>query len=290
MAVMLDDSYALCRQVTLASGSSFALGMRLFPKRVRRSVYVLYAFFRRTDDIVDGGGAIDRQRAELAAWRGQVAAALGGGGMEPGGILLAVADTAHRHGLPARLFLDCIDACAGDLGPVRIADTAELERYCDGVAGTVGEACLRILGYDAPDLLELSVANARAVQLTNILRDVDEDLAHDRIYLPADLLAHHGVAAEDLRAGQRMQPVRAAIGDLADRAEALYGRAEPLFLMLRPADRPAIVALTLRYRRLLEALRAADFRPVDRQRSPGRCLGLIAAAQMARWKPTWRGS
>lgn len=287
MAITKQDSYEHCRRQTREAGSSFALGMRLFPPDRRDAVYALYAFFRRTDDLVDRASDPETGAARLAEWRRTVEQALSGGAVEADRCLLAVVDAARRHQLPTRLFLDCIDACATDLGPVRMDSWADLYQYCDGVAGTVGEACLRILGYHGDAVLELSRPNARAVQLTNILRDFDEDLAQDRVYLPRPVLERHGLDPARLRPADRPAAVLAALHEVADHARDLYERADGMFFQLKPRHRPSIVAMTLRYRRLLERLRQSDFQ-LPRGAAAAQAMALFYAAQLSRWKPTWR--
>ena len=287
MAVTLAESYEVCRRVVAAAGSSFEAGMKLFPADRRDAVYALYAFFRISDDLVDDGEE-DMRPTLFGAWRDDVLTALAGA--EPNhDCLPAVLDTARRFELPDTVFVDCLAACAEDLGPVRLADWAAVDRYCDGVAGTVGEACLRILGDSSEAVLTLSRVNARAVQLTNIIRDVDEDLDRDRIYLPTDLLARHGVGLDDLHADPRPEPLVAALTEAAERAEALYHEAEPLFPLLAGRHRPPIVAMTLRYRELLGQLRRDGLRAKGRASLNGSSkLGLLASVLASPWMPTWR--
>jgi len=287
VGVTLADSYARCREITGRSHSSFNLGMRLFPRASRDGILAMYAFFRVTDDIVDAEGAPEEQRRLLGDWSGAVARALAGENSPTDAMLLAVADTARRYALPPRLFTDCIDACAEDIGAVRLPTWDALWHYCDGVAGTVGEACLRILGYAEPETLALSQCNARAVQLTNIVRDIAEDAGRDRVYLPADLLTEHGLAPDEVLADPQAPAVRAAARAAGQVAERHFGQAEALFDRLRPADRPPLVAMTMRYRRLLGDLAASDYAPGTVRR--GSALGLLSSALMSRWRPTWRG-
>jgi phytoene synthase len=192
--------------------------------------------------------------------------------------------------LPCDLFDDCIDACATDAGPVRMEDWEDLHNYCHGVAGTVGEACLRILGYgQSSEALRLSEINGRAVQLTNILRDVDEDLGLDRVYLPQTLLANFGVESEDFSLPERPPRLRDALLHASTLAVADFQAAEPMFEHLRPADRAPIVALTLRYRHLLGRLQADRFGTHGRMAlGTGAKLKVLMAAKLSRWKTTWR--
>jgi len=287
VALSTADSYGACRRVVAGAGSSFEAGMKLFPADRRDAVYALYAFFRISDDLVDDGDEALRA-AEYGVWQADVRSALAGA--EPNhDCLPAVLDTARRYELPDTVFIDCLDACAEDLGPVRLADWSAVDRYCDGVAGTVGEACLRILSAGSDEVLALSRANARAVQLTNIIRDVDEDLTRDRIYLPADLLACHGVDREALSAPTRPASLLAALTEAADRAEALYRQAEPMSPLLDARHRPPIAAMTLRYRSLLSHLRRDGFRTKGRVSLDARGkLGVMAAVLLSPWVATWR--
>lgn len=289
MGISLDQSYAQCRSLVNAASSSFALGMRLFPEDRRDGVYAVYAFFRITDDLVDQDGPPEAKRAALAAWREQVLTALAGGGSDLHEVLVALADTVRRHQLPESLFAACVDACAGDIGPVSMADWDELLSYCDGVAGTVGEACLRILGYRDAAVLQLSQLNARAVQLTNILRDLDEDWRRQRVYIPAEVLSRHGANPENLGASRYPPELTAALAEVAERAVAAYRGAEPLFEHLAPAHRPAVTALTLRYRLMLERLQALNFQTVGRYRPGiGDRVRVFRDAMLSQRMPTWR--
>lgn len=290
MALTLAESYAACARVVLDANSSFALGMKLFPADRRQHVYAVYAFFRRTDDLVDDEGPVDAKRAALELWRTQVAAALASASVDGApDFLAAVADTAARYRLPSDVFDRCIDACAADLDAVRLADRPALEAYCEGVAGTVGQACLRILGYDDEETQRLSALNARAVQYTNILRDVDEDTERDRLYLPADLLARHGVTPAHLTADPRPPELVAALAELGTETAELYRAAEPLFDRLAPRHRPPIVGLTLRYRLLFEHLADDGYRSRGKLRLSKRKQGkALMLALASRWWPTWR--
>ncbi|HAZ64000.1 MAG TPA: hypothetical protein DCZ72_10385 [Armatimonadetes bacterium] len=288
MALSLAESYAYCRQVTRAAGSSFELAMRLFPAARREAVYALYAYFRLTDDLADQQAPTAQRVADLAAWREVVQGALQGQtSTHPA--LPALVDTCARYELPERVLLDCLSACQTDAGPVRLATWAEVDTYCDGVAGTVGEACLRILGETSPAVLDLSVANARAVQLTNILRDVDEDWGLGRVYLPAELLAKHQVEDTDLAAPSRPAHLVTALQEAANRADRLYRDAEPMFGQLQARNRPPIVAMTLRYRRLLELLRGGGLEQRGRARlGAGARLAVMGAVLASPLLPTWR--
>ncbi|MBI2302171.1 MAG: phytoene/squalene synthase family protein [Armatimonadetes bacterium] len=286
----LESSFAHCRATVARAGSSFALGMRLFPRARRDGVYAMYAFFRHTDDLADAPGVAADKLAALGAWREQVLGALRDGAGDLTGCLPAVVDAARRYALPERLFTACIEACVTDADTVRMPTWDALNRYCDGVAGTVGEACLRILGYHGEADLDCSRANARAVQLTNILRDVAEDAARDRVYLPAELLERHAVPADGVACAPYPPALVAALEEAAGTARAYYQQAEPLFARLAPGHRPAIVAMTLRYRLLLDRLARTGFAPGARRGGKAEKGRVLLGALLSPWLPTWHRS
>jgi 15-cis-phytoene synthase len=189
------DAYRVCHQITRDEARNFYYGIRLLPRPKRDALCALYALARRIDDIGDGGLPVEEKRAELALVRKR----LGAVDDIDDPVYAAVAETARRYPVPMEAFEEIVDGVELDLDPVRIADFDELVRYCRLVAGSVGRLCLSIFGSDGADP---TVAPTYADQLgialqqTNILRDIREDLGNDRVYLPADELARFGV---DLR-------------------------------------------------------------------------------------------
>ena len=176
----LRDSFAVCRAITRSANSSFPLAFRLLPPPQRDGMFALYAFLRHTDDLADANADLNAKRAALADWRRQ----LDGDGRHP--LFPALLHTVHTFGIdPAHLHA-AIDGAEADLSPVRVATFTELERYCYLVAGTVGLMCVRVWGCTDPAATAPAVAAGCAFQLTNILRDLGEDLARGRVYLPAD--------------------------------------------------------------------------------------------------------
>ena len=170
-----------------ASGSSFYAGMRVLPKAEREAMYAIYGFCREVDDIADDlqGDRTDRARA-LGGWRVDIESLYAGG--DPGHAAV-VAEAVRRFGLAKQDFLTVIDGMQMDVDrDIRAPDMAELDLYCDRVASAVGRLSVRIFGMEHDPGLKLAHHLGRALQLTNILRDLDEDAEIGRLYLPGDLL------------------------------------------------------------------------------------------------------
>ena len=179
-------------QATQASGSSFYAGMRVLPKAEREAMYAIYGFCRIVDDIADDQqGDRATRAAALDAWRRDLDSLYAGG--EPGRAGL-VAEAVARFGLDRADFEAVIDGMAMDVArDIRWPTWDELDLYCDRVASAVGRLSVRIFGMDRAPGLALAHHLGRALQLTNILRDIDEDAAIGRVYLPEEALAGAGI-------------------------------------------------------------------------------------------------
>ena len=181
----------------VARGSSFYLAMRLMPEPRRSAMYAIYGFCRAVDDIADSEGPVDARRVALAAWRADIDRLYAGEGATPphlSGLAAAVA----RFALKRADLAAVIDGMLMDVdGPMLAPDKATLDLYCDRVAAAVGRSSVRIFGMDEAAGIELSHHLGRAMQLTNILRDIDEDGGVGRVYLPREALAAAGVDVAD---------------------------------------------------------------------------------------------
>ena len=275
------DAYAQCARVTRESGSSFASAFWMLPRAKRRAVHAIYAFCRLADDIADDpaiGG--DRTRL-LALWRAELEAAYRGKSTHPVGI--ALTDAIQRFQLPEREFADLLRGVESDLRDEAMQTWEDLERYCYRVASTVGLLVVRVLGYRNPRALEYARLLGIAVQLTNVLRDVGEDAAADRIYLAREDLDRLGVEAQDLRARRMTREVRRLLEFYAERARSYYERAAHALpdedrRALRPAE-----AMGRIYRALLEELQRRDFPCL------GESLRLSRRRRIAIAASTWLG-
>lgn len=174
------------------SGSSFYAGMRILPKAEREAMFAIYGFCRAVDDIADDQqGERALRAAQMQAWRDDVAALYAGGNMGQAAFL---ADAVRQFGLERADFIAVIDGMQMDLdGDIRWPPFATLDLYCDRVASAVGRLSVRIFGMEREPGLELAHHLGRALQFTNILRDIDEDAEIRRVYLPMDALDHAGI-------------------------------------------------------------------------------------------------
>jgi presqualene diphosphate synthase len=193
------DQKAAIRAKVAAAGTSFYWAMRLLPAARRDAMFAVYAFCREVDDIADSADAPATKRAGLAAWRREIDAIYHGKAQWPLGRVLAEAVAAYR--LRREDFLAVIDGMEMDAAAdIRAPKLAELDRYCDCVAGAVGRLSVRIFGTDSPAADTVAGALGRALQLTNILRDLVEDAERGRLYLPREILLAHGIAGADPQA------------------------------------------------------------------------------------------
>ena len=188
----LSNPAAHAEAVVRKSKTSFYWAMRRLAEYERQAMYAVYAFCREVDDIVDEPGEETAKRLALGQWRGEIERLYGGYPRSlTGQALLPVVD---RFGLRKADFRAVIDGMEMDAGDsVRFADMDELKLYCDRVAGAVGRLSIDIFGLPREVGEMLAITEGRALQLTNILRDLVEDSARDRLYLPADLLVAHDI-------------------------------------------------------------------------------------------------
>lgn len=238
--------------VLAASGSSFTWGMKVLPARRRKAIYSLYAFCRVVDDIVDQPGDSEQKARNLQFWEKEVAAVYTGTPRTEIGRELERA--AGSYDLPQKEFQLLIEGMRMDISPIVAPQKAELERYIRRAAGTVGLLSMRVFGaWRGEPSRRFALALAEGMQLTNILRDVEEDAAMGRIYIPAEILARAGIAADPVTiAGEPSLPLaRRALGH---HARAAFGRA--LREVPTHGRRPLIPALLMMgpYERLLSQM------------------------------------
>jgi phytoene synthase len=284
---MYHRSYTACSQITRAANSSFPLAFRLLPPAKRRAMDALYAFMRVTDDLADDPGPAAAKRAALADWRAALLAALGGRYSHP--VHPALHDTARRFAVPPEYLTAVIDGVESDLEPVRVRTFDELRPYCYRVASVVGLACVRVWGLrpgagwkdaDGP------AADAGvAFQLTNILRDLGEDLARGRVYLPEEDCDRFGCPPERWRDPGHADRFRALMRFEAARARDFYQSGHRLGPLLSPDGRAIFRVMSGLYRRLLAEVEGADFAVFDRRvRVPTwRKAAILLGAWPAKW-------
>lgn len=249
----LDAAYEECQAVTKREARNFYYAFLMLPHPRRRAIYAAYAFSRLADDIADGDGPPPRKRSELAALRERLRNAFAGQADSP--ILTALADAAVTYAIPESLFQDIITGVEMDLEPRRFANFDELRHYCYHVASVVGLVSIRIFGYrDVPLAQETAVDFGLAMQLTNILRDLREDIERDRIYLPMNEMVRFGYSEDDLRDGVVNDAFRLLMRFQANRAERYFESASRLMPLLEPESRGCAEGLHHLYNRLLHRM------------------------------------
>ena len=242
-----------------AAGTSFYWAMRLLPESRRNGMYAVYAFCREVDDIADGDWPVERKIAALADWRLEIDALYTGG--QPRHLVArALREPTLCYRLRREDFLAVIDGMEMDArADIRAPDLATLDLYCARVAGAVGHLSVHIFG-DAGDAAH-AVADSlgRALQLTNVLRDLDEDAHRGRLYLPREILDRHGIGCDPAAALQH-PALPAACGDVAAIAEGHFGEAwRAMARCSRRAMRPAAVMAAI-YSATLSALQRSQWR------------------------------
>jgi phytoene synthase len=280
---LLAPSYAYCERVARRQAANFYHAFRLLPAEQRRAMCALYAFLRTSDDLTDGPGDAEAKRAPLAAWRRQLDRALAGDyshRLHP-----ALHHTVTAHGIPGEYLTAALDGVGMDLDTLRYATFTDLYGYCYRVASVVGLACIRIWGFSDERAKDFAEAAGIAFQLTNILRDLREDAARGRIYLPLEDLERFGYSPEQLQRGERNEDFRSLMRFEAERAYHYYEASRPLAELLRPPGRAVFLVMLRTYRGLLDAIVRRDYDVFSRRvrLSTWRKLWLAAQALPIRW-------
>lgn len=212
-----------CEKKAARSGSSFYYSFLFLPTEQRRAIMALYAFCREVDDVVDECSDTVVAEAKLNGWREEIARLYAGEPQHP--VTQALQPAVARYSLPQEQLQEIIDGMAMDLTQTRYASFKELSLYCYRVAGVVGLMAAAIFGYEDRRTLKYAHDLGMAFQLTNILRDVGEDAARGRIYLPTDELARFGVSEDDIMARRMTGGMRALLQFQAERAHSYYDKA-----------------------------------------------------------------
>jgi presqualene diphosphate synthase len=259
-----------------AAGTSFYWAMRLLPAPRRAAMYAIYAFCREVDDIADEPAPLETKLAGLARWRDEIDALYAGGPRHV--VARALLRPVREYDLQRKDFLAVIDGMEMDAREdIRAPSLAVLDLYCARVASAVGLLSVRAFGSYVPAADRVADELGRALQLTNILRDVAEDAARGRLYLPHELLDRHGIAAAEPAAALAHPALPLVCRDLAEIARRHYEAAAAAMARCpRRAMRPAAVMAAV-YRAILDRLIETDWRnPEERvSLSSGRKLWLV---------------
>src|ERR1700674_3370739 len=263
-ASQLDMAYSVCRSIARSAAKNFYYGFVVLPRRKRNALSAVYAFMRRCDDITDDNTlSPDDRHNKLAEWLYKVHRALAAQPTEDP-VLLALTDAQRTYQIPIGLLDQLAYGTAADLdygqpepstGAVaRYQTFEELRQYCYGVASVVGLVCIKIFGYRDPAAEPLAERCGLAFQLTNIIRDVKEDAAMGRVYLPEEDLAKFGLTASDLLTAPDPARFRPLLNLEADRAREFYKAGDELIPMIAEDSQPGLWVLVNIYRKLLQEI------------------------------------
>ena len=246
----VDEAYRHCRAIAHKHGANFSVGFRFLPKAKRRAVYAAYAYCRVADDIADESGAPGASPADsvaspaeandsaaeggrrstvverLDAWQSELDACYAGRPTHP--ITIALADALTRFPIPKSGFVALIDGCRQDMVKTRYETFDELLQYCDLVATSISDISLAIYGYRTDAAPRYGRSLATALQLTNVTRDIGDDLTRDRVYIPQEELRGFNVSERELFERAENDRVRKLIEFQIARAEDYFREAEPL--------------------------------------------------------------
>jgi len=244
----VDEAFAACGRITRQQAKNFAFGILLLRRPERRALSAVYAMARRIDDIGDGSAPVEERLAGLDQVQRQLSA-IGSGTVDASDpVQVALAAVAARCPLPLDAFAELVEGCRLDVLGTRYEHLEDLVAYCRLVAGTVGRLTVGVLGVTDPLALRLADDLGVALQLTNILRDVTEDRAMGRVYLPAAEAVGAGVSPDLDDAPEALARLVVTIGRQADR---WYERGLQVVPFLDHRGRACVAAMAGIYRRLL---------------------------------------
>jgi phytoene synthase len=252
MSIAVDQAYAEVERLTKARARNFSYGIRLLPKPKRRAIAAIYAFAREVDDVADDPTlSVVAKQSRLEALDRSLDADPGSSPM-----LVALADARSRYPIRAEALHAFVEGGLQDTEQARYADFDQLLGYCRRVAGAVGVACMAVYGADQPQRAE---AMGIALQLINIMRDVDEDWSLGRVYIPQDELASFGVPEGDIAAGRCTSAWQALMAYQAARARSYLAEGRTLLGYLDRRSAACVAAFANLYEATLERIEQNGF-------------------------------
>ncbi len=291
----IDEAVAACAKVTRTHSSTFYLGSRLFSGDKRRAVFVVYAVCRTGDDSVDEATDAEQGRARLRSWWQGIERAYAGRPDPECATEVGLAWVLERFDVPHSAFVELRQGLESDLQGPDLETEEELMLYCRRVAGVVGWLVAPIAGYrGGQETLDQALALGQAMQLTNVLRDVGEDLAMGRCYLPAEMRSRYGVDLAELRRNQVTPGYVALLEELSERTHALYREGWRGIPKLHGFAASAVGVAALNYEAILVKLRQnrydnlsrrAHLRPLERLALvPRAMLGVCRGGHPSRFR------
>jgi presqualene diphosphate synthase len=246
------DSNGTAEVQGVATGSSFYAAMRILPRDQRDAMFQIYSFCRQVDDIADSDGPRDVRLAALEQWRHDIDALYAG---HPPARVKDYAAAVEQFDLRRDDFIAVIDGMEMDVpADIRAPDDATLDLYCDRVASAVGRLSVKIFGLPDADGILLAHHLGRALQLTNILRDIDEDAGIGRLYLPREMLFHAGITSSDPNVVIANPALPKVCAPLVQRARAHFEKSDEIMSRNKRRNVRAPRIMSKYYRKILELL------------------------------------
>lgn len=266
----LKRAYAECRTITRKHAKTFYMATRFLPNHKQRAIFAIYSLCRYVDDLVDEAEDLvenDQLRQgeikmQLDSWEEKLQDAYDGKSFD-NPILIAFSDVLHRYRIPIEMPFELMEGVSMDLYKNRYQSFDELYDYSFKVASVVGLMTTRIFGYQSNEALGYAIDLGIAMQLTNIIRDIGEDLKKDRIYLPQDELRKFGVTEEDLFNHLLSDPVRELLSYQINRARRYYDRSYKGIAMLSEDSRLPVYLAQHNYSRILNKIEENNYNVFD---------------------------
>ncbi len=257
----LDECYEYCRRINRAYGKSFYASSLIIPREKKRGINALYGFFRLGDEIADNpleDVHPDNSKRDLDLLRQMVLEAYDEG-RSNNPILNAFVDTAVKYRIPKRYAMRFLDSMEMDISGRRYSTLDELKQYTYGCASVVGILVTYVLGYKDERAFEYAEELGHAMQMTNFLRDIKEDISKGRVYLPSSDMERFGVTMEDIEREQIKEPLRALIRHYIDLTRSIYSRVDSGYAFFQPEGVRFVYAARLLYSRILDRIEALDY-------------------------------
>ncbi|MCY3543929.1 MAG: presqualene diphosphate synthase HpnD [Chloroflexi bacterium] len=263
MTTELDLAYDYCQRVAKQNARSFYYASLPLPRDKRRAIYAVYAYCRLCDDIADGDLPIDEKYRGFAEVRRNLQSSTTTG--EDAQMYLALRHAAETFGIPYSYLDEILQGVEMDMVKTRFADFDELREYCYKVASVVGLVCIRIFGYTDANAEEYAADMGLALQLTNILRDVKEDIERCRVYIPQDEMRRFGYTEAELERGAMTDGFRALMAHQAQRAQEYYDRSRALFPLIAADARACPQLMHATYGGILERIEQSGYNVFERR-------------------------
>ncbi len=278
------DAYQECQAFTRHRATNFYIAFSALPRLKRQAIYAAYAYAGTVDDAVDDAGTQEERTAALHQAHELLHAAYNGGTADPAWLTAGLADAVDRYDIPRDHFEELVLGMEHDLTYTRYETWADLEEYCYRAASVIGLVCICIFGYDRSQTqlaINSAVAMGKALQITNIMRDVKEDAERGRIYIAQEDLALYGLTDADILGNVYNEPFRNLMADYAQRAYAFYREGNRLIPLLNgPRSRACCNGLQGVYRMILDAIVEREYDVYSQRVSPSRAGRVVRMLEL----------